>query len=639
MRPLLQIITAGLAIFLIASPATADDSIAPMKAPQITVSAIDWEAARKAALDFVSPASDDDKINPLARLNADTGRLFAQIETSAVPVLLPFDTAGYLHDIAQDSVGDKNKYFSGFSPALFFPGPSGYDAVLSMRSGTPGLSLTYAKPVAVEITGAAFVYDLDGPSLAAGEPAPQLEAQFPGIHRSLSESHLRYTFVRFGVPYAVAIPCFDGPSGSRRLSCREADKVALRFLQALNLAGGAPATQTVATAPRTIDRPEQVSSDFTYFAAGDLIPGTGIHGNPGRADDAVYAKIRFPIAQAPDFAVSQSFMNWGNCDLTGRIGLDGGRANRAAYRCKVNDKPLVNDEAKNFAYPWRDNFCEHRTYEVSQCPGGMGHQGQDIRPSFCFERDAAAGRCEPYQEDVVAASDGILVRDRGDLALYLLVDKPGEHIRFRYLHMSPQMLDASGMVTGRRVAEGEVLGSVGSFGTSERGTSYHLHFDAQVPTRAGWMFINPYMTLVGAYERLVGGRGRVVNDAMFAPPPQPIVIAAPAPSNSVAADPATEAPEAVAAPKLIAPSTIVAPEPESAPRTQAKIASENKTAEHCTTVVHRGHRRRVCHSDDTEAHGREDRNIRSVDSNVPEQGRRARHRGRYVHARHGGNPS
>ncbi len=58
------------------------------------------------------------------------------------------------------------------------------------------------------------------------------------------------------------------------------------------------------------------------------------------------------------------------------------------------------------------------------------------------------------------------------------------------------------MVTGRHVVEGEVLGSVGSYGESERGTSYHLHFDAQVPTRAGWVFINPYMTLVGAYERL-----------------------------------------------------------------------------------------------------------------------------------------
>jgi hypothetical protein len=634
MRTPLQIIIFWLTAFMVVSPATADDNAAPMKAPQIIVSAVDWDAVRKTALDFVSSASDDDKINPLAKLNGETGRVFAQIETSPVPVLLPFDTAAYLRDPAQGSAGDGSKYLFGFSAALFFPGPSGYDAVLSMRAATPGLGLTYAKPVDVEITGAAFVYDLDGPSPAAGEAVPQLEAQFPGIRRSLIESRLRYTFVRFGVPYVVAIVCFDGPAASRRLSCREADKVALRFLQALNLAGGAPETWTASVAPHTIDRPEQASPDFTYFAAGDLIPGTGVHGKPGLADDTVYARIRFPIAQAPDFAVSQSFMNWGNCDLTGRVGLSSGGANKETYRCKVNDKPLVNDEAKNFAYPWRDNFCEHRTYEVSQCPGGMGHQGQDIRPSFCLERDPAAGRCEPYQEDVVAVSDGVLVRDRGDLALYLLVDKPGEHIRFRYLHMSPEMLDAAGMLTGRRVVEGEVLGSVGSYGESERGTSYHLHFDAQVPTRAGWVFINPYMTLVGAYERLIGGHGQIVNDAMFAPPAPANSVAAPAPPVAAA-----EVLKPAETPKLPAPNAIVASEPESAASKQVKIATEEKNAEHCTTVVHRGHRRRVCSSDDTETRERENRHVRSVDSSVPEQSRRARHRGRYVHERHGGDSS
>src|SRR5262249_51013899 len=34
-----------------------------------------------------------------------------------------------------------------------------------------------------------------------------------------------------------------------------------------------------------------------------------------------------------------------------------------------------------------------------------------------------------------------------------------------------------------------------------------LHFDMQVPTRLGWVFVNPYMTLVAAYERLIGARG------------------------------------------------------------------------------------------------------------------------------------
>ena len=111
-----------------------------------------------------------------------------------------------------------------------------------------------------------------------------------------------------------------------------------------------------------------------------------------------------------------------------------------------------------------------------------------------------------------------------------MVDKPGVHIRFRYLHMNPQMLDAAGMVSGREVVEGEVLGAVDNYGRAPGGTTYHLHFDAQVPTRDGWVFVNPYMTLVAAYERLIGARGQVVNDAMFATAPAPVAADGQAPA-------------------------------------------------------------------------------------------------------------
>jgi hypothetical protein len=52
-----------------------------------------------------------------------------------------------------------------------------------------------------------------------------------------------------------------------------------------------------------------------------------------------------------------------------------------------------------------------------------------------------------------------------------------------------------------------VIGKIGNFSMHENGTSYHLHFDVQVPTKDGWVFVNPYMTLVSAYERLIGERG------------------------------------------------------------------------------------------------------------------------------------
>ena len=640
---------------IFAAPATAQEATPPMTVPHVSSTDVDWGAVRGALanLDTLTPHSDGSSASSpdaLTRLNEATARVFAKIAASPVPVLLPFDTAAYLRDAAQGGAGDGSKYLSGFNAAtLFYPGPSGYDAALSLRpQDAPGLDLSFAKPVGVEISGSALVYELDGPAASDGKAVPQLDGQFPGIRRALLESHLRYTFVRFGVPYVVSIGCFDGPSSAHRLSCREADKVALRLLTALNVVGGAPPTGTANLSPQTIDRPDKISPDFTYFAPGDILPGTGVHGQAGRADTTVYAKIRFPMAQAPAYANSQSFMNWGNCDLTGRAGL-GGRDVNKAYRCKVNDKPLVNDESKNFAYPWRDNFCEHRSYDVGQCPAGLGHQGQDIRPGNCLQRVEGAGRCDPYQEDVVAVSDGVVLRTPGDRALYLVVDKPGEHIRFRYLHMNPDMLDAAGMVTGREVAEGEVIGAVGNYGREAGGTTYHLHFDAQVPTRAGWVFVNPYMTLVAAYERLIGGRGQVVNDAMFAPPPPPAAdgqtptAASDADGHGVPNSAAMITSKLAETSKSSSPDAIVAPNVGESSLTSRQPNIERKivTAGHCTTHVHKGHRRRICRSDVAAAHarGRHAHGVRSVDRSVSHQGHGARHHRGYVHARHAGTAS
>jgi len=129
--------------------------------------------------------------------------------------------------------------------------------------------------------------------------------------------------------------------------------------------------------------------------------------------------------------------------------------------------------------------------------------------------------------------DGAVLRAPGQEALYLVVNAPNERIRFRYLHMQPKQFDADGMVSGRLVREGEVIGKVGNYFKRERATTYHLHFDAQVPTKHGWVFINPYMTLVAAYERLIRGRGREVKEeprdevaAPAAPQNQPVPPAA-----------------------------------------------------------------------------------------------------------------
>jgi hypothetical protein len=508
-----------LILLLLASPARGQSAPATeaapdveMQSPRVSFAAADWDAARAkiADLDQSAGAATPDA---LAQLNGAAEKILPKIATSPIPVLLPFDPASLLRDQAQSAPADPGKYFAGFgAPILFFPGPAGYDAEFSLRPENFGaLNLTFERRVDVLITGSTLTYDLDPPALSEVAPVPELAADFPDIRRALLEERLRYAFTRFGVPYVVTIRCFDGANSAHRLSCRDADKVIVRFLKALAIAGGSP-PPVKAVAAQTIDRPKTVSPDFTYYAPGDLIPGTGMKGQGGRADATVYAKISFPMAQAPAYVNSQSFMNWGDCNFTGRVSLHGD-GKTAAYHCRVNSIPLLDDESKNYAYPWRDNFCEHRDFYVGQCPSGLGHQGEDMRPATCLFRTDGAGRCDPYQDDLVAVRDGVLMRDSGDEALYLVVDSAGEHIRFRYLHMDPQMLDADGLINDRRVTEGEVLGAVDNYEHRQAGTSYHLHFNAQVFTRDGWVFVSPYMTLVASYERLIGGRGRVVRDA------------------------------------------------------------------------------------------------------------------------------
>jgi hypothetical protein len=491
-----------------------------MKSPRISHVQVDWAtlAADLNALDAPKPEAREPAEN-LAWLNRASGARFANIAASPVPVLLPFDAAAYLRDGAAGRTASADgAYLSGFHSAPFFyAGPGGYDAVVAARAQEMReLGIGYSKPIYVHISGSALLYELDRPAGMIGWPVNGgLEADFPGIRRLYLESQVRYTFVRYGVPYAVAIDCFEGASRFGKISCRKADKVAVRLLRALRLAGGTPQPHTERIELDTIERPAALSTVFTYHSPGQLLPGTGFKGKTGVAEYTVYSKIRFPMADAPAFANSQSFMNWGNCEATGRLAA-GMRGRTQAYRCRVNGQAmLISDESapENYSYPWRDNFCEHRFFHVGQCPGGLGHQGQDIRPSSCKQRVPGANRCEPYLHDVVAVRDGAVLRSPGQESLYIVVNARNERIRFRYLHMQPRQFDADGLVFGRLVREGEVIGKVGNYFKHERGTTYHLHFDVQVPTRYGWVFVNPYMTLVASYERLIGGRGQEIRPA------------------------------------------------------------------------------------------------------------------------------
>jgi hypothetical protein len=443
---------------------------------------------------------DPRSIPALLQLNAVTSQIFTGIGRSPVPVLLPFDTAAFLEARRSGAPASLSlsHYQSDFRPVdLFNAGPAGYDAIFSLEPGAgDGMpARVFAKPVEVQITGSILIYDIGDPLGGKGEPVKALAAQFPDLRRFIREGYVRYAFSRFGVPYVVSIQCLDSTPSPRRLACREAYPVAERFLRALHVAGGRAARPRQDIPSDISERPAESSPDFSYRPSGDIIANSGFHKQGGHADFTDYSQIRFPLKKAPAFAHSQSFRN-----------------------PRSSDKPLDDPVGSNASYPWQDNFCEARSFGVGQCASGFGHQGQDIRPAPCSSAGEEEDRCDPKRRAVVAVRDGVVIRSPKQQAATLQVNSRTEHIRFRYMHMNPSAMDADGVLNGRYVEEGEKIGVVSNYLDHPNGTTRHLHFDVQVFTRDGWLWVNPYVTLISAYERLIHGRGREIGPELVPSP-------------------------------------------------------------------------------------------------------------------------
>jgi hypothetical protein len=488
------------------------------KTPAISTVRVDWRAALDQlrteinaqpavapaftfARRYRLPAYDPRSLPALVQLNAVTSQFFAGIGRSPVPVLLPFDTAAYLDARMSGAPSSLPvaRYQADFRPVeLFDAGQAGYDAVFALEPGAgDGMpQRTFAKPVEIQITGSILLYDISDPLGGKGEPVKTLAAQFPDLRRFIREGYVRYAFTRFGVPYVVSIQCLDSTPRARRLACREAYPVAERFLKALHVAGGLPSRPRMDIPPDSAERPEERSPDFSYRPSGDIVARSGYRKQGGRADFTAYSQIRFPLQKTPAFVHSQEFRNR-----------------------KSSDTPIDEWTGSNTSYPWRDNFCESRSFNVGQCPGGFGHQGQDIRPAPCPPvGEGETPSCDPKQQAVVAVRDSVVIRSLKQQAVTLQVNTHSEHLRFRYMHMNPATLDADGVLNGRSVDEGEKIGVVSNYLDHPNGTSRHLHFDVQVFTRDGWLWVNPYVTLISAYERLIGGRGRVIGPEIAAAP-------------------------------------------------------------------------------------------------------------------------
>jgi murein DD-endopeptidase MepM/ murein hydrolase activator NlpD len=198
-------------------------------------------------------------------------------------------------------------------------------------------------------------------------------------------------------------------------------------------------------------------------APGDLEPGSG----KGRGDDVIYLPdIRFPLEKAPAYLNSQVYR-------------PGGKLWGGGEQC----------DKMNYSYPWRDNFCESRKWEVQYCPDGTGHQGQDIRPSTC-DKDI---------HWAVAADRGVVAQ----VGRFSVTLQAPNGVIYRYMHLNMGQLAVR---AGDRVLKGDKIGKVSNyFGSTP--TTIHLHFDVKgvVATGSGKdvSYLPPYASLVAAYKRLV----------------------------------------------------------------------------------------------------------------------------------------
>lgn len=205
------------------------------------------------------------------------------------------------------------------------------------------------------------------------------------------------------------------------------------------------------------------SADNRFMQPGELLPGSG----SGIASNAVlYPNMRFPIEQGAAYANSHFY------GVGGQRGSEGDSCDDA-----------------NYAYPWRDNFCEYRKTDLPFCPSG-GHQGQDLRPATCRANFHWA----------VAADDGVIVQ----VGRFSVTLQTAAGTLYRYVHLNNSDLAVREM---QPVARGARIGKISNNWVDK--LPIHLHFDVKdaiaIGGRTEVVFVPPYASLVQSYRQLGAG--------------------------------------------------------------------------------------------------------------------------------------
>lgn len=218
---------------------------------------------------------------------------------------------------------------------------------------------------------------------------------------------------------------------------------------------------------------------FSYVPVGDLLPNSG----SGHTDTTIYRPtIEFPLEDAA-FLNSQVYRHGGSQGSLN--GMNGGQC-----------------DTTNYDYPWQDTFCESRSRNQIMCPDG-GHEGVDIRAATCIPQTSV-------DHWAVAVEDGRIVGLSS--SKYTVKLQTDDGTLYRYMHLDMSEL---AVTDGEFVSKGQRIGKVANDFFNSAGdpvpTTYHLHFEMyqnyapDEDTDPIFDQVNPYMTLVNAYEAKLRG--------------------------------------------------------------------------------------------------------------------------------------
>ncbi len=546
---LIALVVVWLALSSALAPAEAQNEISPAQQPV----AIDWPSVARdvqaLSQHLVSPppsvaagfaaevdqalagfaVSDKEAFRPLARLNLFMAPVYPGKKSVPVPVLAPIDTTRYLDGVALTGLLPQDAMQSHLAPSVasmqFLPKTAGYDAILIVH---PDLlkrhQITNTNRVAVHIGGHGLVYELETNRTPKSQGATrwriqdgELKALYPDLRRSAGADDITYSFMKYGVPYFASITCAGRPyPPGDVIQCSKVDVILQAVLRDLRLIGGTPTYLTRRVDAERLPRPQTRSQEFKFYPPGNLPKAISQDLKGGVTDRVRWGPrdFRFPLENPKAHANSQLFMHAGNCNGAGnKIELSGGR-----YKCRQLPTRILEDRENhpdNYAYPWRDTYCEVRNDNdrgPPECP--RAHEGQDIRPNNCV---LVNGRCQINMFPVVAVTRGHAIWTAANHIR--LIAEDDTNLYYMYLHMSPDALREAKMIKDVAVPVdiGQRVGKVGNWWkTQPAGTTAHLHFEIRTSgtlCAGGFGCTNaPYWTLLLAYERLIGMQGTEITE-------------------------------------------------------------------------------------------------------------------------------